>query len=196
MNLEEAKEIVSYGIGFRLGKQLKDDSSLDHEIVVKSITEVFKGEASEPNEETFQKAAAMVQEESTKELRAASDAFIAENKGKEGIQVTDSGLQYRVIEEGAGESPKVSDQVVVHYTGKLVNGSVFDSSVKRGEPARFGVNQVIPGWVEGLQLMKVGAKYEFFIPQELAYGEQGSQGAIPPYSALVFEVELIEIAAD
>lgn len=196
MNLEEAKEIVSYGIGFRLGNQLKNDSSLDHEIVVKSITEVFNGEASEPNEETFQEAAAMVQEESAKELRSASEAFIEENKGKEGIQVTDSGLQYRVIEEGEGDSPKVSDQVVVHYTGRLVDGSVFDSSVQRGEPAHFGVNQVIPGWVEGLQLMKVGAKYEFFIPQELAYGEQGSQGAIPPYSALVFEVELIEIAAD
>ena len=118
---------------------------------------------------------------------------MAENKAKDGIQTTASGLQYRVISEGKGDSPAASDQVTVHYEGKLIDGNIFDSSIKRGEPTQFGVSQVIPGWVEGLQLMKPGAKYEFFIPQELAYGANGSGGTIPPFSALIFEVELIKV---
>jgi FKBP-type peptidyl-prolyl cis-trans isomerase len=193
MNLQEATKIVSQGVGYRLGTQLIEDKTLDKEIILKSINDVFAGKGAEPDQAAFTEAAQMVQEEVTKHLRAAGDDFLAENKDKEGIQVTDSGLQYKVIEEGSGESPQATDQVTVHYTGKLIDGNVFDSSVQRGEPTQFGVNQVIPGWVEGLQLMKPGAKYEFFIPQELAYGEQGSQGAIPPFSALIFEVELIKV---
>jgi FKBP-type peptidyl-prolyl cis-trans isomerase FklB len=193
MNLQEAAKIVSQGVGYRLGTQLIEDKTLDKEVILKSINDVFAGKAEEPDQAVFAEAAQMVQAEATKHLRAAGDDFLAENKDKEGIQVTDSGLQYKVIEEGSGESPQATDQVTVHYTGKLIDGKVFDSSVQRGEPAQFGVNQVIPGWVEGIQLMKPGAKYEFFIPQELAYGEQGSQGAIPPFSALIFEVELIKV---
>lgn len=193
MNLQEAKEIVSQGIGYRIGTQISEDNSLNQDTILKAITAVFEGKGEAPNEEKFAEAAQLVQEDATKELRAAGDKFLEENKSKDGIHTTDSGLQYRVIEEGSGETPKSSDQVTVHYTGKLVDGSVFDSSIPRGEPTQFGVTQVIPGWVEGLQLMKPGAKYEFFIPQELAYGAQGSQGAIPPFSALIFEVELIKI---
>ncbi len=193
MNLQEATDIVSQGVGYRLGSQISEDAALNKDIILKTITAVFAGEGEAPDEEKFTAAAKIVQEESTKGLRADGDKFIAENKDKDGIVVTDSGLQYRVIEAGEGDSPTASDQVTVHYTGKLIDGTVFDSSVERGEPTQFGVTQVIPGWVEGLQLMKPGAKYEFFIPQELAYGERGSQGAIPPFSALIFEVELIKI---
>jgi FKBP-type peptidyl-prolyl cis-trans isomerase len=193
MDLQEATKIVSQGVGYRLGTQLTEDSSLDKDIILKAITDVFAGKGEAPDQATFNQAARIVQDEATKELRSAGDDFLAANKTNEGIQVTDSGLQFRVINEGAGESPTTRNQVTVHYTGKLIDGKVFDSSVERGEPAEFGVTQVISGWVEGLQLMKTGAKYEFFIPQELAYGEQGSPGAIPPYSALIFEVELISI---
>lgn len=193
MDLQEATKIVSQGVGYRLGTQLMEDASLDKDIILKAITDVFAGKGELPDQATFNVAAKIVQDESTRELRAAGDVFLAANKTNEGVQVTDSGLQYRVISEGAGESPTTRNQVTVHYTGKLIDGKVFDSSVERGEPAQFGVTQVISGWVEGLQLMKTGAKYEFFIPQELAYGAQGSPGAIPPYSALIFEVELLSI---
>ncbi|MDO9635083.1 MAG: FKBP-type peptidyl-prolyl cis-trans isomerase [Paludibacter sp.] len=124
--------------------------------------------------------------------KAAGEAFLAENALKEGVVTTESGLQYEVVKPGKGALPKETDKVKVHYHGTLVDGTVFDSSVDRGEPAEFGVNQVIKGWIEGLQLMPVGSKYKFYIPQELAYGAQG-QGSITPYSTLIFEVELIAI---
>lgn len=120
------------------------------------------------------------------------EKFLEENKAREGVQETTSGLQYEVITLGTGEKPAATDMVRVHYTGKLLDGTTFDSSVDRGEPAQFGVNQVIQGWQEGIQLMPVGSKYKFYIPFELGYGEQGT-GPIPPYSTLVFEVELLEI---
>ncbi len=120
-------------------------------------------------------------------------SFLAENKKKEGVKVTGSGLQYRVLQAGTGNKPIASNLVKVHYTGKLLDGTIFDSSVERGQPSTFGVTQVIKGWIEGLQLMPVGAKYEFFIPYELAYGERGQGQSIPPFSTLIFEVELLEI---
>ncbi|MEA4937507.1 MAG: FKBP-type peptidyl-prolyl cis-trans isomerase [Paludibacter sp.] len=124
--------------------------------------------------------------------KAAGEAFLAENAKKPGVVTTASGLQYEVIVAGKGAKPLATDRVKVHYHGTLIDGTVFDSSVERGEPAEFGVNQVIKGWVEGLQLMPVGSKYKFFIPQQLAYGAQ-AQGKINPFSTLVFEVELIAI---
>ncbi len=140
------------------------------------------------------------QEEQAKKAEAefgdnkkAGEAFLAENKTKEGVKTTESGLQYIVLKEGIGEAPKASSRVKVHYHGTLTDGTVFDSSVDRGEPSEFGVGQVIKGWTEGLQLMKPGAKYKFFIPQELAYGAQQRGQHIKPFSALVFEVELIEV---
>jgi FKBP-type peptidyl-prolyl cis-trans isomerase len=123
------------------------------------------------------------------------EKFLAENKKREGVQETTSGLQYEVITLGTGEKPGPTDVVRVHYTGMLLDSTKFDSSVDRGEPAQFGVNQVIPGWQEGIQLMPVGSKFKFYIPYELAYGEQGT-GPIPPYSTLVFEVELLDIVKE
>jgi len=193
MNIEEAKKIVSYGVGFQIANQLKEDDNLVTDIVLDTIQKVLKGEAKAPNQEEFTQAAKLIQEEQTKEQRAEGDTFLTANKDKDGVKVTESGLQYIVEQEGEGDSPEASDSVTVHYTGTLIDGTVFDSSVERGSPAQFGVSQVISGWVEGLQLMKPGAKYKFFIPQDLAYGEQGSPGSIPPFSALIFEVELIKV---
>ncbi len=119
--------------------------------------------------------------------------FLEENKGKDGVKVTDSGLQYKVLLEGTGNSPSATDRVTVHYEGTLIDGTKFDSSYDRGEPIDFGLNQVIRGWTEGVQLMKEGSKYKFFIPSDLAYGPQGSPGAIPPNATLIFTVELIRV---
>ena len=119
--------------------------------------------------------------------------FLEENAKKEGVVTTESGLQYFVVKEGNDVHPTATDEVTVHYTGKLINGTVFDSSVERGEPATFALNQVIKGWTEGLQLMGEGAVYRFFIPYDLAYGEKGAGGTIPPYSTLIFDVELIKV---
>jgi FKBP-type peptidyl-prolyl cis-trans isomerase len=121
------------------------------------------------------------------------EKFLAENAKKPGVTTTASGLQYEVLKPGAGAKPTPSNQVTVHYVGTLLNGKEFDSSVRRGEPATFGVTQVIQGWVEGLQLMPLGSKYKFYIPANLAYGERGAGGDIPPYATLIFEVELIKI---
>ncbi len=119
--------------------------------------------------------------------------FLATNKNEEGVQVTESGLQYKVIKAGSGASPSATQTVSVHYEGRLIDGKVFDSSIQRGEPTEFPVNRVIPGWTEGLQLMKLGAKYQFYIPTELAYGPQGAGGSIGPNETLIFDVELLEI---
>ena len=125
-----------------------------------------------------------------------SKAFLEENKSKEGVQVTESGLQYKILEEGTGASPEEGDQVRVHYTGKLIDGEVFDSSVERGEPAVFQVGQVIPGWNEALTMMKVGGKWELYIPSELGYGQRGAGQSIGPNATLIFEVELLDIVED
>ena len=126
-------------------------------------------------------------------IKASGEKFLADNKSKPGIQTTASGLQYEVIKEGTGVKPTASDLVKVHYEGKLTNDTIFDSSFQRGEPTEFYVNQVIKGWTEGLQLMSVGSKYRFFIPQDLAYGANENNPQIPPFSTLVFDVELLEI---
>jgi FKBP-type peptidyl-prolyl cis-trans isomerase FklB len=131
--------------------------------------------------------------EMAKVNEAAGQAFLAENGKRPEVTTTASGLQYEVLAEGAGQSPAASDQVVVHYTGKLIDGTVFDSSVERGEPATFGVTQVIPGWVEALQMMKPGAKWRVFIPSNLAYGPQGAGGVIGPNATLIFDVELLSV---
>ena len=124
------------------------------------------------------------------------EAFLAENKLKEGVQETDSGLQYLVLEEGSGsENPGPKTKVSAHYHGTLIDGTVFDSSVDRGEPAQFGLNQVISGWTEALQMMKIGAKWRLYVPSALAYGEQGAGGAIAPHTTLIFDVELLDIIA-
>ena len=121
------------------------------------------------------------------------EAFLKENAKKDGVKTTASGLQYKVLKEGDGKSPKATDTVKVHYKGTLIDGKEFDSSYKRGEPIEFPLNGVIPGWTEGVQLMKEGAKYQFTIPSKLAYGERGAGGAIPPNATLIFEVELLKV---
>ena len=126
-------------------------------------------------------------------MREEGETFLRLNAEKEGVVVLPSGLQYKVLEEGAGKKPSATSQVKCHYEGSFLNGMIFDSSYKRGEPAVFGLNQVIAGWTEGVQLMSEGSKYEFYIPYDLAYGEHGAPGAIPPYAALKFIVELIEV---
>ena len=144
--------------------------------------------------EKQQKEALAKAEETYNDNKVAGEKFLEENKTKDGVKVTESGLQYIVEKEGSGEKPTASSKVKVHYTGTLIDGTVFDSSVERGEPTEFGVGQVIKGWTEGLQLMPVGSKYKFFIPQELAYGAFPRKGGpIKPFSALVFEVELLDI---
>ena len=135
------------------------------------------------------------QEELGKVAAEAGEKFLAENAEKDGIVVTESGLQYEIITEGSGEKPSAESTVSTHYHGTLIDGTVFDSSVERGQPAQFPVNRVIAGWTEALQMMPVGSKWRLYIPHNLAYGPQGSGGAIAPYSALIFDVELLEIVA-
>ena len=190
---------LSYAWGLAMGQQLrgmgvKDLNVEDYAAAVKAV---FDGtESAIPFEEAqtlINEYLQNLEEEMTKAAREAGEKFLEENKKNEGVKVTASGLQYVVEKEGEGAQPTATDEVTVHYTGKLLNGQVFDSSVQRGEPATFPLNRVIPGWTEGVQLMKEGAKYTFFIPSDLAYGPQGIPNAIPPHSTLIFEVELIKV---
>ena len=190
---------LSYAWGLAMGQQLrgmgvKDLNVEDYAAAVKAV---FEGtESAIPFEEAqtlINEYLQNLEEEMTKAAREAGEKFLEENKKNEGVKGTASGLQYVLEKEGEGAQPTATDEVTVHYTGKLLNGQVFDSSVQRGEPATFPLNRVIPGWTEGVQLMKEGAKYTFFIPSDLAYGPQGIPNAIPPHSTLIFEVELIKV---
>lgn len=152
-----------------------------------------KMEAIQQAEQAVDQEALAQELEAARVNREKGEAFLAANAKKEGVVVTASGLQYEVLKKGRGASPKATSTVKVHYTGTTINGEVFDSSVERNEPISFPLNAVIPGWTEGVQLMKVGAKYRFYIPQELAYGQNSPTALIPPYSVLIFEVQLLEI---
>lgn len=182
-----------------MGRQLKGMgvSNLDADTFRNGVMNAFDGtEPAMPVEEAQKLINDYLQElqdKAEKAARAEGEQFLAENGKKENVKTTASGLQYVVEKEGTGAQPTAEDEVTVHYTGKLLNGQVFDSSVNRGEPATFPLNRVIPGWTEGVQLMKEGAKYTFFIPSDLAYGPQGVPGAIPPHSTLIFDVELIKV---
>ena len=190
---------VSYALGIGIGRQLADMGANDivTEDFAAAMKDVLTGAQLQIDETEAQ---AMVQEylqrkgeERLKNVKAEGEAFLADNATKEGIVTLPSGLQYQVLQEGNGKSPKATDQVKCHYEGTLINGKVFDSSYRRGEPATFPLNGVIAGWTEGLQLMKEGAKYRFFIPFNLAYGTRGAGQDIPPYATLIFDVELIEV---
>lgn len=190
---------LSYAWGIALGQQLRamGVENLNIEDFDKALHASFHGEKTEmPAEEaqaTIQQYLQELTEKKTAEIKAVGEKFLEENKKKDNVKTTPSGLQYIVEEEGTGAQPSATDEVTVHYTGKLLDGTVFDSSINRGEPATFPLNRVIPGWTEGVQLMKEGGKYIFFIPSDLAYGPQGIPNAIPPHSTLIFEVELIKV---
>ncbi len=198
---------LSYALGLGIGQQLRQmglKDVLSVEDFASSITDVLQGnELKVSNSEAqgivqafFQKQEKVMQEERAKLGKAELErgrVFLENNGKREGVVTTKSGLQYEVIREGEGKHPKATDKVRCHYEGRLIDDSVFDSSYKRNEPAVFGLNQVIPGWTEGLQLMGEGAKYRFFIPYLLGYGESGAGEMIPPFATLVFDVELLEV---
>ncbi|MBP3725914.1 MAG: FKBP-type peptidyl-prolyl cis-trans isomerase [Bacteroidaceae bacterium] len=197
---------VSYSLGLGIGQQLKQmgATDLDIEAFASAIKDVLAGnklqidhsEAQSHVQAYFQKKEQALQAERAVKgemARKEGEQYLADNAKKEGVVTTKSGLQYAVLREGSGRKPKATDKVKCHYEGFLTDGTVFDSSVQRGEPAVFGLDQVIAGWTEGLQLMAEGAKYRFTIPYRLAYGENGAGQTIPPYATLIFDVELIEV---
>lgn len=195
----DPKERTSYALGINFGTNLKAQGvEVNLDTVRQGIEDALTGKPQLDEtqiRETFNQLRTQIQArmaEKGKENKEAGDKWLAENKSKPGVKTTESGLQYKIITEGSGESPKSGDEVQVKYTGRLIDGTVFDSTDKRGgQPARFKVGGVIPGWTEGLQLMKKGAKWELYIPSQLAYGERAT-GSIPQNSTLVFEVELID----
>ena len=204
-SLETELDSVSYAVGLSMSSQLKNGfEDVNKEILIQAIRNGLDSTNllldSKDIQKTIQTYFQKKQEENKKKELAKFEvykkegiAFLEANKTKEGVKTTKSGLQYIVLKEGKGKKAKTTDRVKVHYHGTTVDGTVFDSSVDRGTPSEFGVTQVIKGWTEGLQLMTVGSKYKFFIPQELAYGANPRPGIIKPYMALIFEVELLEI---
>ena len=196
---ETEMEKVSYSLGVNVATGVKAQGleTLDINAISKAMSDVFEGndldiseeESMEILQEYFGKIAAEKQAKASK----AGSAFLAENAAKDGVVTTDSGLQYEILASGNGDKPNATDQVTVHYHGMLTDGTVFDSSIDRGEPATFPVNGVIPGWMEALQLMSVGDKWKLTIPSNLAYGDRGAGGLIGPGATLVFEVELLKI---
>jgi FKBP-type peptidyl-prolyl cis-trans isomerase FklB len=201
-DLTTLEQHASYGIGLQMGQQLAENpfDGLDIAAVAAGLAAAFYGDEPEVSEDQIRAAFEVISgrmqaaEAAKAEVAAAvGQAFLAENANKAGIIVTESGLQYEVLTAGSGAKPSRADKVRTHYHGTLIDGTVFDSSYNRGQPAEFPVSGVIAGWTEALQLMPVGAKYRLYIPHNLAYGERGAGGAIKPYSALIFDVELLEI---
>lgn len=193
---------LSYALGLSFGQSLRQNrvQGTDYESFAKGVEAMCEGKMPEISVQEAQKLLDAYfseieskQQAAGMEQKSAGEKFLAENAKKTGVITTASGLQYEILKEGRGQKPTATDKVKVHYHGTLLDGTVFDSSVKRNTPASFGVNQVIKGWVEALQLMPVGSKWKLYIPQELAYGAHGAGEIIRPYSALIFEVELLEI---
>lgn len=193
---------TSYAIGLSFGQHLAQSKikGLDYQSFAKGVEAMCEGKQPEIDlheaQELLNAYFAKMQEETAAEfesIKKEGEEFLANNAKREGVTTMPSGLQYEVITSAIGQKPVATDKVKVHYHGTLIDGTVFDSSVRRGEPATFGVTQVIQGWVEALQLMPVGSKWKLFIPYNLAYGEQGAGNMIAPYSTLIFEVELLEI---
>ena len=203
--LKTIEQKASYGIGLAIGRQLREQGfEIDAGLIARGIQDTLSGQepllSSQELQEAmraFQQQMAAKKQERDKvagqKNQQKGQAFLAANKAKQGIVTLPSGLQYQVVQAGTGATPKATDTVRTHYRGTLINGTEFDSSYKRGEPAEFPVNGVIKGWTEALQLMKVGAKWKLFIPAELAYGERGAGGAIGPHETLIFDIELLEV---
>jgi FKBP-type peptidyl-prolyl cis-trans isomerase FklB len=205
MTLKSEKEKVSYIIGREIGNNLKSQTiDVDPEILARGIKDAFSGAKPIMTEEemkevmtAFQKEVMAKRQELAKQLgeknKKEGESFLVENKAKEGVKTLPSGLQYKVIKAGTGKKPKATDTVTTQYRGTLTDGTEFDSSYSRGQPATFPVNGVIPGWTEALQLMEEGAKWQIFVPSHLAYGERGAGPKIGPNATLIFEIELISV---
>ena len=201
LDLSSVEARASYGVGMQMGDQLKQVfEGVSLEAAITGIQDAFNGDQLRVEADEINAAFGEIQQrlEAAKqaavgEHAAAGQDFLAENSKRPEVQVTASGLQYEVITEGTGETPTATSTVSTHYAGTLIDGSEFDSSYKRGQPAEFPVNGVIAGWTEALQLMPVGSKWKLYIPYELAYGENGAGGAIGPYQALIFDIELLAI---
>ena len=203
--LTVAIDSASYAVGISHGARLRSNlatfpgGEANVEAIIDGFAKSLRGDSTalvfdlEGAEMYFNQYIMGIQAKEFEDELAAGNAFLAENRSKEGVITTESGLQYKVIKEGDGPKPSPTDTAVVHYTGKLLDGTMFDSSVQHGQPAQFAVNRVISGWTEGLQIMPVGSKYIFWIPSDLAYGPQGAGQLIKPNSTLEFEVELLEI---
>lgn len=202
ITLSTDEQRVSYGFGLQFGQQLLRNhfEGLDAELVAAGIQDIVKQQKIQLSEQELNAAFAAVQAkiekqqtEKAKQMKELGITFLAENAKRKGVKVLASGLQYEVLESGTGASPTAESTVQTHYHGTMIDGTVFDSSVERGQPATFGVNQVIAGWTEALQLMKVGDKWRVFLPADLAYGDNGAPPSIPGGSALVFEIQLLDI---
>lgn len=201
MDLKSTKDKISYIIGRDMANNLaKQGIEVEAEAFMAGFKEILAGKPSSLSQSEVQQAMMALQQEmsqkqgaSGSENKQQGEAFLANNKGKEGVNTLPSGLQYQVLQEGSGKSPAASDRVTTHYHGTLIDGTVFDSSYERGQPATFPVNGVIAGWTEALQLMQEGAKWRLFIPSDLAYGSQGAGDVIGPNTTLIFDVELISV---
>lgn len=203
--LKTQKDKVSYAIGVTTAKSMKQQSvDIDPDIFAKGLKDGFAGAKTALTDDEMRQVIAAFQKEMTEKYavkmksmaeknQREGEAFLTENKKKEGVKILSSGLQYKVIKDGTGNTPKLTDNVTTNYRGTLIDGTEFDSSYKRGQPTKFPVKGVIPGWTEALQLMKAGSKWQLFIPSNLAYGERGAGNMIGPNATLIFEVELLSI---
>ncbi|NRN27406.1 peptidylprolyl isomerase [Photorhabdus heterorhabditis] len=202
LSFDSIEAQASYGVGLQIGQQLLESGlqGLEPEALLAGLCDALESQSPAVPVETLHRAlremherADGVRRERQQAMAEEGQKFLAENAQRDGISTTESGLQFSVLKQGDGAIPARTDHVRVHYTGRLIDGTVFDSSIQRGEPAEFPVNGVIAGWIEALTLMPVGSKWELYIPHNLAYGENGAGASIPPYSALIFEVELLDI---
>jgi len=196
--LESDKDKLSYGLGMMIGERvLKNYGELDYDLLMKAMIAQNEGSdtviSMQDAQDILQSQQTKAAEAASAEAKAAGQKYLTDNAARDGVKVTDSGLQYEVLEPADGAKPAIEDTVTVHYSGSLTNGTVFDSSYQRGEPTQFPLRGVIPGWTEGLQLMNVGSKFRFVIPSDLAYGERGAGQNIGPGETLVFDVELLGI---
>jgi len=196
--LKNQKEKVSYSIGLNIGRNLgsdlkKQSIDIDLNILAKGIQDALSGANPLLSNDEIQETMVALQKEMSEKQKQRGEAFLSENKKKEGVKALPSGLQYKVIKAGTGKKPKLNDAVTVNYRGTLIDGTEFDSSFRRGQPVTFPVSGVIPGWTEALPLMEEGAKWQLFIPPNLAYGERGAGGLIGPNATLIFEIELISV---